>query len=355
VPFVVAVLRARRHCATAIALTAWLLAALAVTATATARGAARDRAPVARAAWRLDDPLLSREWQLRSARLVGARGAWATAQGEGVLIAVLDTGVDLRHPDIAPNLWTNPREIAGNGRDDDGDGYVDDVHGVDLVNGSGAPNDDNGHGTHVAALAAARGGDGVGLAGAAPRARIMPIKVHDRDMRGDPETIAAGVRYALAHGARIINVSANGDRPSAALDAALREAAAAGAVVVASAGNDGRDLDAVPSYPASSRSRAVLAVGASDRRGRRALFSNRGRAVRVLAPGVGVLSAAPGAGFERRSGTSMSAATVSGALALLASARPGVTPARARTALVAAARRDRGRLDVAAALRRLRG
>jgi subtilisin family serine protease len=329
-------------------------AAIASVLTVTPPAVAAERGPVARAAWRLDDPLLAREWPLRATEVAGRGGAWATAQGAGVLIAVLDTGIDLRHPDLAPNLWTNPSEVPGNGVDDDGNGVVDDVHGADLVHGDGVPADDEGHGTHTAALAAARGGDGFGMAGVAPRARILPIKVLDRDLRADPGTIAAGIRYALAQGARILSVSINGRTRDDRLEAALAEAARAGAVVVASAGNDALDLDATPSYPASSASSAVLAVGASDRRGRPARFSNHGGAVDLLAPGVGVLSAAPDGGFAYRSGTSMSAATVSGALALLSSARPGLPVQRARRALVAAARRNGGRLDVAAALRRLR-
>lgn len=316
-----------------------------------ARGRGHD-AP-ARAAGALDDPLLGRAWALRAAAVTGPHGAWARARGAGSLVAIVDTGVDLSHPDVAPNLWRNPREVPRNGRDDDANGIVDDVHGADLVHGDGRPDDDEGHGTHVAALAAARGDDGFGIAGVAPAARIMAVKVLDGARRGEPATIAAGVRYALDHGARIINLSVNGDEPSPELEAALAAAARAGAVVVASAGNEGRSLDAAPSYPASSPSPAVLAVGATDRRARVARFSNSGRAVDVLAPGVSVLSAAPGGGFAWRSGTSMSAAGVTGALALVTSARPAVSPARARAALLAAARAHGGRLDVAGAVRRL--
>jgi subtilisin family serine protease len=321
---------------------------LAAASMAEARGRGHD-AP-ARA---LDDPLLGRAWALRAASVAGPHGAWTRARGAGSLVAIVDTGVDLDHPDVAANLWRNPHEVPRNGRDDDGNGIVDDVHGADLVHGDGRPDDDEGHGTHVAALAAARGGDGFGIAGVAPAARIMAVKVLDGARHGEPATIAAGVRYALAHGARIINLSVNGDEPSPDLEAALAAAARAGAVVVASAGNEGRSLDGAPSYPASSASPAVLAVGAVDRRDRVARFSNTGRAVDVLAPGVSVLSAAPGGGFAWRSGTSMSAAGVTGALALLASARPGATPARARAALLAASRAHGGRLDVAGAVRRL--
>jgi subtilisin family serine protease len=299
------------------------------------------------------DPLLDRQWPLQEADVPGGRtSAWRHADGRGITVAVVDTGLDLEHPDLAPNLWVNPDERAGNGIDDDANGIMDDVHGADLADGDGDPADDEGHGTHVAALIAARGGDGRGMAGVAPAARIMAVKVLDRRRHGTPAAVAAGVRYAVAEGARIINLSVNGDQPSAELDAALGAAWAAGAIVVASAGNDGRDLRVAPSYPASSTSPAVLSVGAVDRGGRLARFSNRG-AVDLLAPGAAVLSAAPGGGYALRSGTSMAAAMASGALALLRSARPDLSLHRLRATLVAAATANGGRLDVADALRRL--
>src|SRR5919204_5119495 len=119
------------------------------------------------------DPGLPERWALRGDGPMGAASAWARATAGAVTVAVVDTGVDLTHPDLAPNLWTNPGEIPGNGIDDDADGFVDDVHGVDLLDGSGDPRDDNGHGTHVAGIVAARGGNGIGVAGVAWRARIM--------------------------------------------------------------------------------------------------------------------------------------------------------------------------------------
>src|ERR671930_1579637 len=119
------------------------------------------------------DPGLPEQWALRGDGPMGAASAWARATAGAVTVAVVDTGVDLTHPDLAPNLWTNPGEIPGNGIDDDADGFVDDVHGVDLLDGSGDPSDDNGHGTHVAGIVAARGGNGIGVAGVAWRARIM--------------------------------------------------------------------------------------------------------------------------------------------------------------------------------------
>jgi subtilisin family serine protease len=299
------------------------------------------------------DRSLERQWPLQEADVPGGRtSAWRHADGRGITVAVVDTGLDLEHPDLAPNLWVNPDERAGNGIDDDANGIVDDVHGADLADGDGDPADDEGHGTHVAALIAARGDGGRGMAGVAPAARLMAVKVLDRHRRGTPAAIAAGIRYAVAEGARIINLSVNGDRPSADLDAAIAAAGAAGAIIVASAGNDGRDLRVTPSYPASSTSPAVMSVGALDRGGRLARFSNRG-ALDLLAPGADVLSAARGGGYALRSGTSMAAAMASGALALLCSARPDLPLQRLRTALVASARARGGHLDVSAALRRL--
>ena len=160
------------------------------------------------------DPQLANQWALQGDGPMGAASAWTQVTGGDVTVAVVDTGVDLRHRDLAPNLWTNPGEVPGNGIDDDGDGIVDDVHGADFVNGDGDPSDDNGHGTHVAGIVAARGNNGVGVAGLAWRARIMAVKVLGADASGDMAAVAAGVRYAVAHGARVINLSLTGPSPA---------------------------------------------------------------------------------------------------------------------------------------------
>src|SRR4051794_22773686 len=132
--------------------------------------------PAATAAVR-PDPERASQWALQGDSPMGAASAWAQITGGDVTVAVVDTGVDLTHPDLLPNLWTNPGEIPGNGVDDDGDGFVDDVHGADFFDHDGDPSDDNGHGTHVAGIVAARGGNGIGIAGVAWRARIMAVKV----------------------------------------------------------------------------------------------------------------------------------------------------------------------------------
>ncbi len=198
---------------------------------------------------------------------MGAASAWTQITGGDVTVAVVDTGVDLAHRDLAPNLWTNPGEIPGNGVDDDGDGIVDDVHGADFVNGDGDPSDDNGHGTHVAGIIAARGGNGVGVAGLAWRARIMAVKVLGADASGDMATVAAGVRYAVAHGARVVNLSLTGPSPGPDLAAAVDAAAAANVLVVAAAGNTRTDDDVVASYPADLDALNLVAVTSSDQRG----------------------------------------------------------------------------------------
>src|SRR3954449_11479181 len=173
------------------------------------------------------DPQLANQWALQGDGPMGAASAWTQITGGDVTVAVVDTGVDLAHRDLAPNLWTNPGEVPGNGLDDDGDGVVDDVHGADLVNGDGDPSDDNGHGTHVAGIVAARGNNGVGVAGLAWRARIMAGKVLGANASGGMATVAAGVPPAVPHGARGITPSPTGPTPAPSLAAAVAEAAAA--------------------------------------------------------------------------------------------------------------------------------
>jgi subtilisin family serine protease len=292
---------------------------------------------------------------------MGAASAWARVTGGNVTVAVVDTGVDLTHRDLAPNLWTNPGEVPGNGIDDDGDGIVDDVHGADFANGDGDPTDDNGHGTHVAGIVAARGNNGVGVAGLAWRARIMAIKVLGADASGDMATVAAGVRYAVAHGARVINLSLTGPSPGSDLAAAVDAAAAANVLVVAAAGNTHADDDTIATYPAALDAPNLVAVTSSDQRGALAPSASFGRAsVDLAAPGEEILSTARGGGYELRSGSSMAAAQVSGAAVLLASARPDLGWQGMRAALLGSARPTSlpvaaGRLDVAAALRRVLG
>jgi subtilisin family serine protease len=310
------------------------------------------------------DPLFDQQWPFARESVLGRAAAWQQSTGAGALVAVLDTGADLGHPDLQGAFWTNPAEIAGNGVDDDRDGYVDDIHGADIVNDDGDPSDDEGHGTHVAGLIAARAGNEIGGAGLAPDARLMIVKVLDGHRSGTAGGLADGIRFAVAHGARIINTSVNGDGQSKALVEAIRAAGAAGAVVVASAGNDGRNIDVNPSYPASYGDPAIISVGSIGEDGALSSFSNRGPvAVDIAAPGEDVLSTASDDGYELRSGTSMAAPLVAATLALLQSVRPDLDGSGLKAALLAGARPSAqltgsvlgGSLDAAGALQSVLG
>ena len=305
------------------------------------------------------DPMLDDQWGLTDA-VTGAPTAWTQSHGTGILVAVLDSGIQLDHPDLARSLWRNPGEIPGNGHDDDRNGFVDDVHGANIKAGNGDVEDDNGHGTHVAGIVAAQAGNGTGGAGIAPGARIMSVKVLDANRAGDSSQLARGIHYAVDQGARILNISINGDGTSGDLDLALRYAGERGATVVASAGNNGRDLDILPSFPASSTDPAVLTVTATQPSGSLLSIANRGlHSVDLAAPGGQILSTARGSRYELREGTSMAAPFVAGSLALLSAARPDLGQPTLRAALVRSAPRPKplsgllgsGALNVAAALR----
>lgn len=217
-----------------------------------------------------------------------------SSQGEGVVIAIVDTGVYYNHPHISPNIKTNDGDRHGNqanGADDDGNGLADDYAGWDFYNGDAYPIDDHGHGTHVAGLAAGT------YAGIAPKAKILPIKVLNSSGRGDLATIAAGVLYAIDMGADIVNLSLGGSA-SGQVTSDVRKllnsvsvAEDRGALLVAAAGNGGADgigdcNDASPVYPASFDNQNVLSVASVDRNNQLTAYSNFGGAsVDVAAPG----------------------------------------------------------------------
>jgi subtilisin family serine protease len=250
-----------------------------------------------------------------------------------VVVAVIDSGIDPAHPDLAGALWTNPGEAgakASNGIDDDGNGYIDDVQGWDFCNDDASIHDlgEDQHGTHVAGTIAARL-DGQGIVGVAPAVRVMALKFLDESVHcGYDWQAVQAIDYAASFGVPIINASWGSPERSTVIEAALRDS---GALVVAAAGNQGIDLDAGDTryYPAASTLETVLAVGAMDQRGGRASFSNYGRtSVDIAAPGVRILSTQPASAscpapcYAWASGTSMAAPHVSGAAALLASVAP---------------------------------
>ena len=304
----------------------------------------------ARATSAASDPRQGEQWAVAEGSVLDLPGAWELARGEGITVAIVDSGARLDHEDLGANIWTNFDETPGNGVDDDHNGYVDDVHGVDLSTRQPVQDlhDGHGHGTHVAGIVAAAQNDR-GVVGVAPQAKLMIIKVLDDAGAGNTGNVAEGIRYAAQNGARVINCSLGGDGPDPRMDEAVKLAGEAGALVVASAGNSARDIDAQPNYPAAIPASNLLAVAATDPEAGRGIsgFSNFGRlTVQVAAPGAEILSASKDGTWELKSGTSMAAPMVTGVAALAASVNPGISAVDLRAVLMENA--TRSRLPVAA-------
>ncbi|MEM7478964.1 MAG: S8 family peptidase [Planctomycetota bacterium] len=274
----------------------------------------------------------SLDWNVNA---VNAPESWAAGfTGQGITVAVVDTGVDLDHPDLVRSIFVNPGEIAGNGIDDDQNGFIDDVHGFDFVGNDANPDDGNGHGTHVAGTIAAAN-NGFGATGIAPDATILPVKVLGDNGSGSNFSVAAGIRYAADMGAEIINLSLGGGY-NRAVQSAIDYANSLGSMVIAAAGNEGSGVPSFPAQLASAFSN-VLSVGAHDSGNRSAGFSNRvgnSSAVQVDAPGVRVYSTLQGGRYGSLSGTSMATPHVAGVAALALSANSDLSPSALRDLIV---------------------
>lgn len=268
-----------------------------------------------------DDTLYPQQWGLAK---INAPAAWNITTGSNLLvIAVLDTGLDRSHPDFAGNIWVNPGEIPGNGIDDDGNGYIDDIYGWNFAQNNNNPMDDNSHGTYVAGIAGAATNNALGFAGLNWNVKLMGLKNLDSNGTADMATSAAAMTYAADNGADVINCSWGGYGFSSALRDAVNYARMADCVVVGAAGNDPLG---VPFYPAAYH--GAISVGATDQADQRASFSNYGYFLKLVAPGTDVVSLTPGGGFAPlpgTSGTSNSAAFVSGLAALIRANNPGYT------------------------------
>lgn len=250
---------------------------------------------------------------------VDAERAWDISTGsKDIVVAVIDTGVDYRISELAPNMWTNAAELNGQaGVDDDGNGFVDDKYGYDFANKDGDPMDDHGHGSHCSGTIGAKGNDGSGLVGVAWDVSIMGIKFLTAQGGGSLADAISSIDYATKMGANIMSNSWGGGGYSQALEESIQRAHDAGIVFIAAAGNSSMNNDVSPTYPATYSVPNIISVAAIDNKGQLASFSNYGKTtVHVGAPGVNVLSTTP-SGYQSWSGTSMATPHVSGVAAIL--------------------------------------
>lgn len=342
------------------------------------------------AAFDPNDPFYSEQWYMRQIQMPLA---WEISAGSSsVTVAVLDSGVDVNHPDLRDNIWTNPGEVPNDGRDNDGNGFTDDVHGWDFIEWSNDPRPSATppysrtalhHGTIVAGIIGATGNNLQGVAGVSWRSRVMPLRVLDRQGQGDVEQVAQAVDYAVKNGADVVNLSFVGQGYSQRLYDALRRAYSAGVLIVVAAGNTSEhggsgDLDQSFLYPICydaadvSGENWILGVTATDTLDQRASFANIGsRCVDIAAPGSNFVSTQvfdPTLGLNEPyggqwAGTSLAAPLVSGAAALLIAQGTSNTPTELVRTLTQsaddisklngkiAAKLGKGRLNVARALR----
>jgi len=265
------------------------------------------------------DPEFPTLWGLE---MIGAPDAWDVTRGSSdIVVAVIDTGIDIAHPDLRDNIWVNAGEIPDNGRDDDGNGYVDDVYGYNAIAPLRPPLDDNRHGTHVAGTIGAVGDNQLGVVGVSWHVKIMAVKFLGKDGSGYLSDALAAIEYILTMkrrgvNIRVVNASWGSDTYSRALEEALERLKAEGILVIAAAGNGSTNAK---QYPAAYES--VLSVAAVDQDGALAFFSNYGDWVDLAAPGRSILSTVPGGRYASFSGTSMATPHVAGVAALALSVR----------------------------------
>lgn len=275
----------------------------------------------------LKDPAMSQAWGIKSTE---AQKAWKVTTGSrDIVVAIIDTGIDVRHPDLSDNIWTNKGETgtdkkgrnkATNGVDDDGNGYVDDVHGWNFVSNNNDLTDNHGHGTHIAGIIGAVGGNGIGISGISPKVSLMALKYYDPKAPGFNNLLntVKAIQYAVSMRASIINYSGGGLEPSSEERRAIELANQQGILFVAAAGNERSNSDIKGYYPADYGLPNVISVTAVDRSKTVLPTSNFGeKSVDIAAPGNDIYSTLPGGQYGTMTGTSQATAFVTGVAALV--------------------------------------
>lgn len=289
-----------------------------------------------------NDPKYPEQWSLPLMKLPQA---WAIEKGDrGIVIAIIDSGIDYKHDDLVPKAWINPGEVPENGLDDDGNGYVDDIYGWDFtdapnlqaegdyIEGDNEPIDESGHGTHVAGIAGAMPDNGIGIAGVAWECPLMAIRAGlslGGSSRMQDDDSAAAIIYAADNGASVINMSWGSERRSFVIQDAIDYAYARGVILVAAAGNSQKP-EAI--FPAAYRK--VIAVASTEQNQQRFYQSNFGASIDIGAPGNVILSTQINNQYRLLTGTSMASPHVAGVAALMLAKRPGLTHEEVRHILI---------------------
>ncbi len=285
-----------------------------------------------------NDPKRSQQWALD---VIKANDAWDISWGSHeIVVAVIDTGIDLSHEDLQANKWVNSKEVAGNGVDDDNNGYVDDINGWDFKDNDKTPNDETGaqnpgHGTHCAGIIGAACNNSVGVCGISPTVSLMALRFLGSDGSGDLFASVKAIEYAAKNGAHVISASWGATIPQSGAQPiidAIKAAEEKGVIFVAAAGNDGKSNDKAGVFPANAQTPNMISVAASNSSDQKPAWSNYGRKVDIASPGENILSTIPGS-YKELSGTSMATPLVSGLIALMKSVDVSISGAVARSIL----------------------
>jgi len=297
------------------------------------------------------DNLFGKQWHLENTGLnsrttiivPGVKGedidikkAWQITKGSSdIIVAVIDSGADLNHPDLKDNLWINTTEENGlPGIDDDNNGYVDDIYGYDFINDDNDPTDDNGHGSHCSGIIGAVHGNN-GIMGVMGNVKIMALKFIPENGIGKMFAVLKAIDYAIEKGAKVMSNSWGGAPKESVLFDLLKVASEKGIIIINAAGNNSLDAERFPMYPASYDIPGNMSIGATMGRGSRARFSNYGvTSVDVFAPGQNIFSTWKNGTHKKKSGTSMAAPIVSGMAGLALSIDPNLTPEALRYLII---------------------